>query len=746
MKRNKRIISAVLAAVLGLGTVLTAGAAADEPVCDETLYVTLNQYGEIRESSVVKGYTVNGCSRIEDYGTYDGITNMTDHSEPSVDGGKVIFELEKPADRFYFEGVTQVKEEELPWTIRVGYRLNGQEKKAEELAGAAGLIEINVDLLPNKRVSDYYRNNMTLMATTVVDMDKNLSLEAEGTQIQAMGNLNAVLFFALPGEEQHYSIRIGTNDFKFSGLVFTMVPLTVAQLDKVADIRDAKETLEDSADSISESLDVIFNTLDGMQAGMTDAADGIRGLNETREIFAGSKAQVYDTADVAIGNMDALAQKFAPFSTNMKEARDLLNDLNLDISDLVESLDDLSPLLSELRHDVAGLRNDMDDLREAINHPAVDMAAESIGRQMEKTKSDLENLKVSQRELSGGVAGLASAVPSLIASAGAVKTKASALVDREELEELAEELDDAGIYDEDEAASYLFNNMDYTIDEIDTLVAYLMPENDRAATASEAGRAGQAGLMDALDAIVEGVDGTIGNTSLTDDVEALITQSETILQALAAQRGSVSGALKNIRDIADTAADICDAADDVISSIDTINRTVDEHHDEILSTLNDMGELTDSAYNSLISLTVFSTALENQLKSISDPLNSSTKQTLNGLAAILDDAGEGLGQTNVLRSAKNTIKDMIDDKWDEYTTEDTTILNVDPDAAPVSFTSTRNPSPRTIQIVLRTEEIKEEKVKSGNSVDEEFHSDGSIFHRIANIFRRIWELIEGLFS
>ena len=326
-----------------------------------------------------------------------------------------------------------------------------------------------------------------------------------------------------------------------------------------------------------------------------------------------------------------------------------------------------------------------------------------------------------------------------------MKTKASALVDREELEELAEELDDAGIYDEDEAASYLFNNMDYTIDEIDTLVAYLMPENDRAATASEAGRAGQAGLMDALDAIVEGVDGTIGNTSLTDDVEALITQSETILQALAAQRGSVSGALKNIRDIADTAADICDAADDVISSVDTINRTVDEHHDEILSTLNDMGELTDSAYNSLISLTVFSTALENQLKSISDPLNSSTKQTLNGLAAILDDAGEGLGQTNVLRSAKNTIKDMIDDKWDEYTTEDTTILNVDPDAAPVSFTSTRNPSPRTIQIVLRTEEIKEEKVKSGNSVDEEFHSDGSIFHRIANIFRRIWELIEGLF-
>ena len=48
---------------------------------------------------------------------------------------------------------------------------------------------------------------------------------------------------------------------------------------------------------------MIFNTLDGMQTSMTDAADGIRGLNQTREIFAGSKAQVYDAADVAIGNI-----------------------------------------------------------------------------------------------------------------------------------------------------------------------------------------------------------------------------------------------------------------------------------------------------------------------------------------------------------------------------------------------------------------------------------------------------------
>ncbi len=48
-------------------------------------------------------------------------------------------------------------------------------------------------------------------------------------------------------------------------------------------------------------------------------------------------------------------------------------------------------------------------------------------------------------------------------------------------------------------------------------------------------------------------------------------------------------------------------------------------------------------------------------------LNGSTQKTLNGLADTLDIAGNGLDQTEVLRNAKDTIKNMIDDKWDEYT-------------------------------------------------------------------------------
>ncbi len=419
MRKSKRITAFVLAAVLACGPTMEAGAAADTPVCDETLYITMDPYGEIKESSVVKSYTTNGSSQIVDYGTYNRITNMTDHAEPVTDSeGKLTFNLENSEDRFYFEGGTDTTREELPWNIQVSYRLNGLEKKAEELYGAAGLVEVNVDLIPNKQVSDYYRNNMVLMAGTVVDMDKNLSLEAEGAQVQSMGNLNAVIFFALPGEEQHYSIRIGTNDFSFSGVVFTIVPLTAAQLDKVGDLREAKTTLEDSADAISDSLDTLFDTFDGMQKSVEDTADGLRGLDHSRQLFADSKGKVYADADEALAGLNELSQQFEPFSGHMKEAEKFLDTMNSHVNELTGHLDDLSPDLEDMKATMRDLRDDLRGISSMLNSPQVDLGAQAFLQLMEKTKADLETFKQSQAKLDGGVSALAPALAGLIASTG----------------------------------------------------------------------------------------------------------------------------------------------------------------------------------------------------------------------------------------------------------------------------------------------------------------------------------------
>ena len=154
---KKRIVSCALALLLALGCVLPAGAYDLPCVCDETYYATLDYYGAVREASVVKSYLLNGQTTVTDYGEYDQVVNLTDSTQPTQTGSKVVFTPEPGAEKFYFEGKTTQPFNALPWSVGVSYKLNGAAIRAEELAGRTGLVEIDVDVLPNKGASQYSR-------------------------------------------------------------------------------------------------------------------------------------------------------------------------------------------------------------------------------------------------------------------------------------------------------------------------------------------------------------------------------------------------------------------------------------------------------------------------------------------------------------------------------------------------------------------------------------------------------------
>lgn len=745
MKKYNRILSMGLAAIFSLQPVLSALASPEVPQYDETLYVTMDPYGEIKESSIVKNYQMNGSSKVVDYGAYEKVMNLTDHSEPVIgEDGSITFSPEETGKRFYFEGRTQTEKSQLPWDIKVSYRLNGVEKKADELAGEKGLIEINVDLTPNKGLSDYYRNNMALMASTVVDMDKNLSLEAEGAQVQAVGNLNMVAFFQLPGEEGHYSIRIGSEDFKFSGIVFAMVPLTVSQLEKVNDLRDAKETVEDSADAISDSLDVVLNTMGNMQKSIEDTADGIRGLDRTRQIFADSKGKVYQNADEALAALDGLSQTLRPFYNHTQNAGNALNDIRTQTNHTVEILDDLSPDLGDLQDSVRHLRNEVEELRKMAKDSQTDMKSQAFLGQAKKIEERLNTLTTEQQKLAKELASLGQSLPKL-AALNSTLSKSAAGIEAEELQDLIQEIQDEGLMDEDEISSYLFNEKDYSLPEINALTAYLSSalESGNTATPSNGSKAAVEAAAPLAALLPQLADSGAG---LTGDLAKMLGMTQMLVADLYSLRGPVNGAFDGAMGIATAAGNICDTADDLISAADELNGILNRHHDEMIATLNDVGKMTDSASRGIDSMNVFFRSLENQMKTVGDSLNGSTEKTLNGLAGALDEAGNGLNQTDVLKNAKDTIKGMIDDKWDEYTIDKTTILNIDTEASPVSITSAKNPSPRSIQMILRTEEIKDKKDNADVDVDEDFYPDGNIFHRIGNIFKHIWRSITSVFK
>ena len=87
----KRAGAAALSLVMAVSLVPCAGAV--DPLVDESYYGTLDYYGGLTDGSVVKSYRLNGNMDLADVGSYTEVNNLTDRTEPTVEGERVTFHL-----------------------------------------------------------------------------------------------------------------------------------------------------------------------------------------------------------------------------------------------------------------------------------------------------------------------------------------------------------------------------------------------------------------------------------------------------------------------------------------------------------------------------------------------------------------------------------------------------------------------------------------------------------------------------
>ena len=133
------------------------------------------------------------------------------------------------------------------------------------------------------------------------------------------------------------------------------------------------------------------------------------------------------------------------------------------------------------------------------------------------------------------------------------------------------------------------------------------------------------------------------------------------------------------------------------------------------------------------------------MKSTGAMLDDGTKQTLEGLAAVLRSTAKTMGTAGQIKDAKTSICDIIEDTWDEYTGDVNNLLLMDATAEAVSLTDSRNPSPESIQILIRTQEITmldedEREAEAAAEVQTTF------WGRVAQMFKDFWAAITGLFG
>ena len=349
--KYKRIMAAGMVFVMlctGTGTAPVYGAQPSVDV-DETMYVNLDYYGRVDKINVVKGVGLNGQTEFTDYGTYENVINMSNSIEPVLGDGMVTWQLpEDQRGRFYYKCAVDKGMMVLPWDFDVSYKLNGVPMDGDKLAGASGLIEINVKAEPNDNAGEYYRNNMMLMVAVPVDMSKCYSVEAEGSQTQNLGETTAVVFTALPGEDGDYTVRIGTDSFESIGVIMAMVPGTVEDLEHIKDLKEAKDTWQDAGDELYDSLEQMAKSVEGMRQGVGQVRGSLDSAESARQKWSSSKDSILAGNDQTLASLTSVSQQLETMIPHLQTAKESAEVIHKSMGDIVNTMGEMQDPLRKL--------------------------------------------------------------------------------------------------------------------------------------------------------------------------------------------------------------------------------------------------------------------------------------------------------------------------------------------------------------------------------------------------------------
>lgn len=835
-----RALSLVLVGVLTVSLPLPAAAAEPigdsvSPTYDEAYYATLDYYGNLTEGSVVKSYTLNGATALTDRGVYDQVVNLTDGTTPVTREDITEFRFDQAPSHFYFEGKTAEPFRNLPWTLSISYHLNGVSVRAEDLAGKTGVVEIAVDAIPNENASEYARCNYTLEAMAMFNQDDILSLEAPGAQVQLIGNLRAVLFIALPGEEQHFIIRVGAENFTFSGMTFLMVPATLSQLEEISKLSRRKDQLEEDYNALSGSLNTLLDSFQDLSVSLRDTANGLDELNRTRDTISSGKEQIYQDGDRVLSDLERLNSSLNTLPGHLSGTGDAVDDITGALSnvtdiavDLRDSLDDVSASLQDLQWDIRSIRSGTGSMEDSLDKLGADL------KSLQDSLQNLEDLlKALDIQISGGIIseipenirqhikvqgqklsdilsqiqGLETLWTStaagtetisfqqfqiaalLTSQAAANAAEAQALLGQIQAvdsaiaqvqaaqpglttEQALQYLIGTNQLTPDQAAAYaaakpklvvmeqvyaaVTGGTDRPMDKTDFFTAMLMlndinklpanqqtPENIAkilankdlyAQTGKKLAHLNQDLDTAKLTGLLENLRGLLshlGGSGLAGNLSSLIGKTDTTL-------GHLDG-------LADVGREILDQVDDLLAEVRDLDDTINRHVPGLHDTLEDTRTLVEDMVVTVNDTTGFLTSFRQLTRDSGAQLDAGTQASLTGLAAALRKTARSVDATGDVRDAKGKIDEIIEDTWTEYTGEVNNLLLMDAGAPAVSLTSEENPSPASVQVLIRTQEIKAAdevpELPAGTK-----NESTTFWGRVTQMFRDFWSSIAGIFQ
>ena len=761
MKRNKLRRVTATALLLSFALPQCAQAAAPTVETDETVYINMDYYGAPTNTRIVKGVNLNGHTEFTDFGDYKDVYNMSTFDEPTLKEDSVYWKLNTDKNRFYYECIpNDTVNIQMPWNFDVSYKLNGVPVEADQCAGASGTIQMDIHAVPNTYASDYYKNNMMLVCATGIDMSKALSIDAPGAQIQSFGNYKLVMFMGLPGEENTFTVRIGSNDFESMGLIMFMTPATTSALDIMSSMRDIKDRLENSGDNLYTGVSSMLSTMQAVQSSLSSMSSGISGIDQVRKQLIKDRGTLDPRTDAALNALDELTGKSDSLIPELNSAKETLTALNATTSSILTTLEEsgedipeYQKLLNDVKTSLGNLEDLFDDLDDETDNSSwtiaqIRSASEDLSKELEALTKDLKSLSGSLDDLD-----LETPVSTELKNYVSAMTSSTAQSAGKDASQ----------------KKYLEIMSTITRDMSDEEKAKI--EEKAKAEASKAGEAAGAAAVQssaaynnaqALAALMTGIKS--GSSAVTSDMQSMTKQLKSVTEKMSDLLDATNSLLKDLEDIADVfdeykglpqdftqegkkltelANGSLDRVNKMLADIPALRESLDSLTKTATASIDKTTDLMSSTTKALSTSYDLMNTANSVLRSVRSQADASTQTTIDSL---LDTLGKLSGSTasGQMQTATNSIHSAVKDAETDLE-DDTNVLNIDTSADLESVTSSMNPSPSSLQFILRTEEISVDD-DDDDGISDQDAADEGVFARICNIFKKLFTAITGVFA
>ena len=446
-----------------------------------------------------------------------------------------------------------------------------------------------------------------------------------------------------------------------------------------------------------------------MQNGMGTMSSGISGINAVRQQLIKDRGTIDPKTDAALTALEKLTGESDSLIPELNDTKDTLVKLNATTNSILNTLEEsgaditeYQTLLKNIKTSLGNLENLMDDLDDKTG---------SEWLYISELQSDISKLKKDLGNIEDDMDDLGNRLNDLNAMNNAINGAMASVLDK--------------LYDDGNGviSAEMYQSMAQLLSTLSSRCKALTDTLEGAASNLSATAKSLSGLLGTTDSILDNLDDIC---DILDDYKGL------------GQDFTAEG--KKLTELANTTLG---RVNQQLTEIPALTESLNQLTSITSSSIDKGTELLDTTTKTLTASHQLLDTVNSTLRSVRSDADASTQTTLDGLLDVLDKASRS-NSSNKLQNATDDIHNAIDDAKTDLE-DDTNILNIDSSADLQSVTSSMNPTPSSLQFILRTQEISTDDDDDAITSDQDAADEG-VLARIVNIFKKLASAIYGVFA